>query len=144
MSRKRKDSPLRGGSTPFLGWLAGALVVVAAMGLPALIAACGRGDKTLLEADPQAVPLAPSYDAVRAILDRNCVPCHKGQGSDLAVRPNFETCEGVLGDLGRIVQDAVQLEKMPPGAWPRLTEEEKLTITRWIENGACAPCKPCP
>ena len=94
-------------------------MVVAALGLPALIAACGRGDKTLLEADPGAVPAAPTYDDVRAILDLNCVPCHKGQGSDLTIRPNLETCDGLMGDLGRVVQDAVELENMPPGAWPR-------------------------
>jgi len=144
MTHESTDSGRHRGPGPTLGWSAGVFLVVAAMTLSALVAACGQGEKTLLEADPGAVPLAPSYDAVRAILDRNCVPCHKGKGSDLSVRPNLETCEGVLGDLGRIVQDAVQLEKMPPGAWPRLTEEEKLTLLRWIQNGACAPCKPCP
>lgn len=129
---------------PVLGWSLGLVLVPAALAVLALVASCGRGDKTLLQADPGAVVAAPTYQQVRAILDLNCVPCHKGQGSDLSVRPNLQTCEGMMGELGRIVQDAVVLEKMPPGAWPRLTEEEKLTITRWIENGACAPCKPCP
>ena len=39
---------------------------------------------------------------------------------------------------------AVLEGSMPPGALPRLNEVEKLTIARWIEQGACAPCNPCP
>jgi uncharacterized membrane protein len=134
----RVPPPGSGGRT--LGWAAGLPLVVLVLGILALVASCGQGDKTLLEADPGAVSAAPTYEDVRAIVDLNCVPCHKGKGSDLTIRPNLETCEGLLGDLGRVVQDAVILEKMPPGAWPRLSEEDKLTITRWIENGACAPC----
>jgi hypothetical protein len=34
---------------------------------------------------------------------------------------------------------------MPPGAWPRLSEEEKLLVQRWLSQGACSPCtNPCP
>lgn len=130
---------------PVLGWSLGLVLVPAALALLALASACGQGDKTLLEADPGAVSAAPTYEDVRAIVDLNCVPCHKGQGSDVTIRPNLQTCEGLTGDLTRVIQDAVVLEKMPPGAWPRLSEEDKLTITRWFDNGACAPCQdPCP
>lgn len=115
-----------------------------------LLAACQSGDKTLLEVDPKAVPADPSYDMVVGILDRSCVPCHKGGGGGVSPaedgeeNPHYDTCNGILRGLEGLVRTGIENESMPPGAWPRFTEPEKLIIRRWIDNGACAPCNPCP
>jgi uncharacterized membrane protein len=116
-----------------------------------ILAACDSGDGTLAAVDPGAVPLDPSYEMVVQILDRNCVPCHKGGGDAPGVNrieeeddPDYDSCQGIRAGLDGILREGVEAESMPPGAWPRLTEEEKLVITRWASAGACSPCNPCP
>jgi len=115
------------------------------------LAACDSGDGTLSAVDPGAVPLDPSYEMVVQILDRNCVPCHKGGGGAPGANrleeeddPDYDSCTGIRAGLAGLLQEGVKAETMPPGAWPRLTEEEKLVITRWAAGGACSPCNPCP
>lgn len=113
---------------------------------------CESGEKTLMEVDPAAVPADPGFQMVVDILDRTCVPCHRGGASGPALLeedededdPDYDTCRGILEGLDGLVESGIQEESMPPGAWPRLTEAEKLIILRWIQNGACAPCNPCP
>ena len=65
-----------------------------------------------------------------------------GEGEDDA-RP-YDTCEGIVGGIDGILKTAVSEGSMPPGAWPRLPQNERLLIVRWVEQGACAPCNPCP
>jgi uncharacterized membrane protein len=137
-------SQRRSALTPF-GLGAGILSTLA---LIVFAAACGSGEKTLLQVDPQAVPDEPTYEMVVAILDRSCVPCHQngddGEPEEEDDDPNFDACEGILAGLPGLITEALVKEAMPPGAWPRLNEREKLTIQRWAQNGACAPCNPCP
>ncbi|HET9887835.1 MAG TPA: hypothetical protein VFR10_10000 [bacterium] len=119
----------------------------------AFLAGCSSGDRTLAEVDPDAAPANPTYDQVYAILDRNCVPCH-GEGNNspqsltsLSPRddfPHYDSCEGIQEDLDGIIDTAIEEGSMPPGAWPRLDERERLIISRWIEQGACSPCTSCP
>jgi hypothetical protein len=113
------------------------------------LAACNSGDLTLAEVDPEAVPLEPGYQDVRLILERSCVPCHNSGkplprgtsgGSDgggvLATAeddPDYDTCEGIIADPVGLLSTVLD-ESMPPGAWPRLTEAEKLTLVRWVET----------
>jgi uncharacterized membrane protein len=128
--------------------------------LLAFLAGCSSGDRTLAEVDPDAAPANPTYDQVYAILDRNCVPCHKGgsnspqpltalipredgEGGDDGF-PHYDSCEGIQEDLDGIIDTAIEEGSMPPGAWPRLDERERLIISRWIEQGACSPCTSCP
>jgi uncharacterized membrane protein len=135
------------------------LLLLASGGVAAVLS-CGFGDDPLGVVDPAAAPIAPTYEQVRAILDRRCLTCHGG-GSDgdraaaiaragLAPAaaeeddPDFSDCAGITADLGGLLRTAVLEGSMPPGALPRLTGVEKLTIGRWIEQGACAPCRPCP
>lgn len=126
-------------------------------------AACGSGDLPLDEVDPDAAPQIPTFDQVNSIFKRSCVPCHTGDNTDsnntnqMPLLPGngdddgedddnflpYDTCEQILNDIGNILTEAVTDESMPPGAWPRLTEREKLIIIRWLETGACAPCNPC-
>ena len=102
------------------------------------VAGCGSGDRPLDEVDPNAAPIHPTYEQVFAIVDRSCVPCHRA-GSARVTR--IDDCSSIVALRTSIVQD-VDDNTMPPGVWPRLTSEEKLTIRRWVEDGTPAPCNP--
>lgn len=116
-----------------------------------IVASCGSGDLPLDQVDPGAVALNPTFDQVDVILRRSCVPCHQGGGEDTAVpllrlraraadaEPHLDDCFEVVAQRNSIWEQ-VDGNLMPPGAWPRLTNEEKLTIRRWIDTGAPAPC----
>ena len=105
----------------------------------------GSGDRPLDQVDPAAVSADPTFDQVNAIVHRSCVPCHQGGAEAQAGRvlnddaPGLESCDDIVS-LRFSILDQVDANLMPPGAWPRLTSEEKLTIQRWVENGAPAPC----
>jgi uncharacterized membrane protein len=117
--------------------------------------ACGAGDMPLDDVDPSAAPLEPAFDQVNSIIQRQCVPCHSSSNADDDKKEDenneddaedflpYETCDMIVGNAPYIYYEAVEEGSMPPGAWPRLTEREKLIIKRWIENGVCAPCNPC-
>lgn len=94
----------------------------------------GSGDLPLDQVDPTAVPANPTYDEVYAILHRECASCHS-DGDNLDV----ENCIDIVAERTSIVE-RVEDNTMPPGAWPRLTSEEKLLIRRWVDNGTPAPC----
>lgn len=124
----------------------------------ALVVACGSGGDTLENVDPNVVPLDPDFQLVVNIMERACVPCHEegsnDEGPDDSIRradlapgaiafqtyPDLETCESIVEHRTDIVDRALDENDMPPGAWPRLSSEERLIILRWIENGAKAPC----
>ncbi len=134
------------------------VLVVAALS----IGCGGSGDLPLDQVDPQAVSEDPTYDQVFAILHNNCVSCHDSGGDDdddddddggYGIAPGTKT--RIVADDSPDLTDCVeivalrddileQIEEnlMPPGAMPRLTSEQKLTIRRWIDNGAAAPCNP--
>lgn len=126
-------------------------LIAAGLTLYLTFAGCNSGSKSLLEADPEAVPATPTYEMVQAILDRSCAPCHHSGGGDRPARLapleddyDYSTCRGVVSGLGGVFDTAIRGSSMPPGAWPRLTSEEKLLIERWADQGACGPCRSCP
>ena len=121
----------------------------------AVLAGCGFGDAPLDAVDPDAAPRNPNYTVVSAILERSCAPCHEeGDGEEgdrllasfgaapprIFAEPDLSTCNGIQGALAEIHDTVLQSGSMPPGAWPRLSEEEKLTLQRWLDQGACSPC----
>lgn len=139
-------SPMGGGGGIRPGLLSGVAMLLFA------VVGCDSGGQTLRQVDGGALPVAPTFEAVQQILDRNCVPCHhSGGGEEDAPRGlspaeddrDYSSCDGILEDLDDILDTAVDGESMPPGAWPRLTEEEKLVILDWVHDGACSPCNPC-
>jgi mono/diheme cytochrome c family protein len=117
----------------------------------------GSGDLPLDEVDPNAAPANPTYDQIFAILHNNCTTCHTGGGDDggddegggYAVSrsrattgdasPDLGDCFDIVAFSGDILEQ-VESDQMPPGAMPRLTSAEKLTISRWVLNGTPAPC----
>jgi len=114
-----------------------------------MLVACGSGDRTLNEADPDIVAQKPTFAQVYPIFQRDCIPCHTGtRGGEeddedeagklsgtLGVEPGLESCEAIIRNLEDIVEDVFIDNNMPPGAWPRLTSKEKLVIERWIDGG---------
>ena len=125
--------------------------------LVSLVVACGSGGGTLEDVDPNAVPLDPDFQLIVNIMDRACVPCHQEGANDdgpdsmgdtapsrsargFSTYPDLETCQSIVDHQEDIVDRALRENDMPPGAWPRLSSEERLIILRWIENGAKAPC----
>jgi uncharacterized membrane protein len=109
----------------------------------AVVLGCASGDRPLEAVDADAVPADPTWNQVFSIIQRECTPCHNdggGESSKDAADPRYVTCEDVLDGLDGLYSEVFEKNTMPPGAWPRLTSEEKLTIERWIDNGAKAPC----
>jgi len=108
---------------------------------------------TLDQADPDAVARVPTWDQVNAIFQRQCVPCHPGSGgleedgfvagaaAPEGSEPGLETCENIIKYFPNSYRRIFETNDMPPGAWPRLTSEEKLIIQRWFDAGEDAPCK---
>jgi hypothetical protein len=113
-----------------------------------LLTSCISGDASLEWVDPGAAPLHPAYELVETMLVRNCAPCHssgesseeEGDDDDL----DYSSCSGIVAGIDGIEEEVLSGGSMPPGAWPRLGEREKLILKRWIEDGACSPCNPCP
>lgn len=137
------------------------VLLAAASFLVAILASCGSGNKTLNEADPNVVASKPTWAQVEPIIQRDCVPCHSGteeksrdrededeeeedegerdkRARTLGVDPGLESCLSVVNNLDDVSQTIFIDNDMPPGAWPRLTSEEKLLIERWIEGQT--PC----
>ena len=108
-------------------------VVVCLAALAVLPMGCGSGDVTLAEADTEAVPEVTSWEQVFSIFQRECLPCH-GQGGQ---EPRLETCEDIIDSYESSLEQIFKKNAMPPGAWPRLSSEEKLIIERF---GGDAPC----
>jgi mono/diheme cytochrome c family protein len=128
------------------------------------IVGCGSGDLPLSEADPDAVSAEPTFDQVFSIFQRECAPCHTDsdggedeedeedqtggtsprQAAFGGVEPDYTTCASVIENLDDAIEQIFDKNEMPPGAWPRLTSEEKLVIERWVEQwedgGRVSPC----
>jgi mono/diheme cytochrome c family protein len=103
------------------------------------------GGLMLTTAAPPAYATPPTYtDDVASILDRNCVRCHRQEGS--AARIPLDSYEAVQLKLTK-VHEKVESGAMPP--WPadstqslpmkndpRMTPEDIGKILAWIEAGA--------
>ncbi|MFP6642409.1 MAG: hypothetical protein VCF24_02425 [Candidatus Latescibacterota bacterium] len=52
----------------------------------------------------------------------------------------MESCLSIVNNLDNIVETIFIDNNMPPGAWPRLTSKERLTIERWVDADPEASC----
>lgn len=119
--------------------------------LAILAQGCASGDRTLAEVDPQAAPLHPTYEQAFDLVQFNCAPCHSGGGAALQQKEegegddlDYATCQGIQRGLDGLRSSVLQNGSMPPGAWPRIAERDKLLLQRWLDDGACSPCSgPC-
>jgi mono/diheme cytochrome c family protein len=122
----------------------------------AVTAGCGSGDLTLDQADPDAVAAQPQWEQVFSTFQLECAPCHtdnddngedqRTDGSAAVSRaggaePDLTTCIGIIENLDSSIERIFVSNDMPPGAWPRLSSEERLIIRRWLDQGGQAPCK---
>ena len=99
-----------------------------------LAGSCSSGDLPLDAVDPGAVPDKTTYDQFFSIIQRECLPCHDEGGKE----PPFDTCEHVLANFDALVEQVFVKNTMPPGAWPRLSSEERLVIQRWNGESPCS------
>ncbi|MDA0338005.1 MAG: hypothetical protein O2782_22780 [bacterium] len=98
----------------------------------ATMVACGSGDRSLNEVDPDVVAQKPSFAQVCPIFQRDCIPCHTGTGGGeedeedeedeagkrnrtLGVEPGLESCAAIINNLEDIVEDVFIDNNMPPG-----------------------------
>jgi hypothetical protein len=96
---------------------------------------CGSGDRPLAEVDPAAVPDTTTYDQVFSIIQRECLPCHDDGGTE----PPYDNCDHVIANFDALFEEVFVKNTMPPGAWPRLSSEERLVLLRWNGESPCTP-----
>ena len=82
-----------------------------------------------------------AFSEVRAILDNRCVACHAKAPKIKTFGPmpggiSYETNDRLHALAPRILFRAVQTKTMPQGNITEMTEDERLTLGRWIKQGA--------
>ncbi len=98
-------------------------------------------------ASPARVPLASAHPEIPKRHPgggRATRPAAVADGDEDDEGADYSSCAGIEAGLGGILNTAVHGNSMPPGALPRLTQVERLVISRWIDQGACSPCTACP
>ena len=140
-------------------------ICTSTMVIAVVLTACGSGDLTLNQADPDIVAQKPTWAHVEPIIQRECVPCHTGrdetpnnddnEGDDdlrlgdarnkptapMGEDPGLESCLSVVANLEDVIESIFEKNDMPPGAWPRLDSKEQLTIRRWINANPVPSCE---
>lgn len=110
------------------------------VGLTAALTACGDMG-TLDEVDPEAAPAEPTWDEhVAPIIDARCSTCHS-ESAQFGPAEGYilETCAQTKRQWRSIRETAFESKTMPPGAAPRMTSSELLTLQRWHDQGAVCP-----
>ncbi len=89
--------------------------------------------------------IVPTYNGENGILERiispKCLGCHSSQLSGESERSfapasvNFDTFEGAKQQGDRIVNQAVELMRMPPNSALRLNDDEKQAVKNWMMLG---------
>jgi uncharacterized membrane protein len=94
------------------------------------------------QAKPKALAgPAPTYAAVRAIVDRHCVMCHSATPTHRGVPapPNgaaFDTLAGLQQRAPLIYERAVATHSMPLGDETHMTDAERAALGAWVKAGA--------
>lgn len=116
------------------------LVILSTLLLGLAITACGDLG-TLDEVDPEAAPATPTWDEhVAPIVDQYCANCH-GDSAQFGPAEGYvvETCTQVKRGWRSFASTTFDSKSMPPGAAPRPTSSELLTLQRWHDQGAVCP-----
>jgi uncharacterized membrane protein len=114
--------------------------VAATVALFAMLSAGSRSNEAATAVDASG-PREVSFSEARHVIDRRCAACHSANPSDLSfgVAPGgvmFDSPEQIAAGVLRIRERAVVTRTMPPGNKTRMTENERLLLGRWIEQGA--------
>jgi len=88
-----------------------------------------------------AADSAPSFAAVRAVIQQRCQPCHSQYQTDRSLGPapggvTFDTPESIARLAERIRVRAVETRTMPLANKTGITEDERALLARWIASGA--------
>ncbi len=88
-----------------------------------------------------AADSAPSFAAVRAVIQQRCQPCHSQYQTDRSLGPapggvTFDTPESIARLAERIRVRAVETRTMPLANKTGMTEDERALLARWIASGA--------
>lgn len=83
---------------------------------------------------------AVSIETVQSIITERCVSCHaaKPSNEDFETAPKavkLETVAEIKREINRIRQQSVDSHTMPLGNVTNMTDEERLTVGRWIAQG---------
>ena len=102
------------------------------------VTACGAGDGTLEEVDPEAAPAAPTWSAhIEPIMSFYCTACHAPEAqTGTAEGVDLSTCQQVGRQRVLVMESAVADKYMPPGGAMRVSSTEALTLQRWYDQGA--------
>jgi len=84
---------------------------------------------------------APSFAAVRAVIQQRCQPCHSQYQTDRSLGPapggvTFDTPESIARLAERIRVRAVETKTMPLANKTGITDAERELLARWIAAGA--------
>jgi uncharacterized membrane protein len=82
-----------------------------------------------------------SYSMIQPIVQKRCISCHSAKPTDdmQKIAPNgvmFDTPDQLQRHADRILIRAVQTKTMPQGNKTGITDEERLLIGAWVEQGA--------
>jgi uncharacterized membrane protein len=109
------------------------------LGLLALlgISACGVGDGTLADVDPESVPADVAYTThVQPRIDHYCTSCHNPDGLlGNAGGWDFSSYQRVRGAIDLIRQVAFEEKSMPPGGARRMSVRDAAILERWQATG---------
>jgi len=88
-----------------------------------------------------AADSAPSFAAVRAVIQQRCQPCHSQYQTDRSLGPapggvTFDTPESIARLAERIRVRAVETKTMPLANKTGITDAERELLARWIAAGA--------
>jgi len=96
---------------------------------------------------PSAVPEAQGrvpFAVVRGIVELRCATCHAKVPSDSTFASaagglSFATPEEIAARAAVIKASILTTRTMPPNNKTRMTEEERVLIARWVDQGARIP-----
>ena len=88
-----------------------------------------------------AADSAPSFAAVRAVIQQRCQPCHSQYQTDRSLGPapggvTFDTPESIARLAERIRVRAVETRTMPVANKTGITDAERELLGRWLAAGA--------
>lgn len=109
-------------------------------GLAVWLGACGAGDATLEEVDPEAAPARPDYEThVAPIMDDYCTTCHAKDSGGEGGEVRYDSCEMVVRNWRQLERSTFDEKSMPPPTAYALSSADVLTLRRWWEQGHACP-----
>lgn len=104
------------------------------------VTGCGFGSGALEEVDPAAAVEAPTWSAdVEPLMVLYCTACHSPDAqTGTTAGYDYEGCEATRGPRNwrGVVKTVFDGNTMPPGGAARVSERDRLTLTRWADQGS--------